>query len=79
MSTRRRRHSGAVRPCFSISAFQRFNIFLPAFPSLRRQAGSRYGRVCMADPVIEVRDLVRKFGSRTVLNGISFTVAIISP
>ncbi|MDX2081449.1 MAG: ABC transporter ATP-binding protein [Terrimicrobiaceae bacterium] len=28
----------------------------------------------MADPVIEVRDLVRKFGSRTVLNGVSFTV-----
>ncbi|CAN5672103.1 ATP-binding cassette domain-containing protein [soil metagenome] len=28
----------------------------------------------MADPVIEVRDLVRKFGNRTVLNGISFTV-----
>lgn len=28
----------------------------------------------MADPVIEVRDLVRKFGSRTVLNGITFTV-----
>ena len=26
------------------------------------------------DPVIEVRDLVRKFGNRTVLNGISFTV-----
>ncbi len=25
-------------------------------------------------PVIEVRDLVRKFGNRTVLNGISFTV-----
>jgi phospholipid/cholesterol/gamma-HCH transport system ATP-binding protein len=28
----------------------------------------------MAEPVIEVRDLVRTFGSRTVLNGISFTV-----
>ena len=28
----------------------------------------------MAEPVIEVRDLVRKFGTRTVLNGISFTV-----
>lgn len=28
----------------------------------------------MPEPVIEVRDLVRKFGSRTVLNGISFTV-----
>ena len=28
----------------------------------------------MAEPVIEVRDLVRKFGNRTVLNGISFTV-----
>lgn len=28
----------------------------------------------MEDPVIEVRDLVRKFGNRTVLNGISFTV-----
>ena len=26
------------------------------------------------DPVIEVRDLVRKFGNRTVLNGISFMV-----
>ena len=26
------------------------------------------------DPVIEVRDLVRKFGNRTVLNGVSFTV-----
>ena len=26
------------------------------------------------DPVIEVQDLVRKFGNRTVLNGISFTV-----
>ena len=25
-------------------------------------------------PVIEVRDLVRKFGNRTVLNGVSFTV-----
>jgi phospholipid/cholesterol/gamma-HCH transport system ATP-binding protein len=28
----------------------------------------------MPEPVIEVRDLVRKFGSRTVLNGVSFTV-----
>ncbi len=28
----------------------------------------------MPEPVIEVRDLVRKFGNRTVLNGISFTV-----
>jgi len=28
----------------------------------------------MGEPVIEVRDLVRKFGSRAVLNGISFTV-----
>lgn len=28
----------------------------------------------MGEPVIEVRDLVRKFGNRTVLNGISFTV-----
>ena len=28
----------------------------------------------MAEPVIEVRDLVRKFGHRTVLNGITFTV-----
>jgi len=28
----------------------------------------------MAEPVIEVRDLVRKFGNRTVLNGITFTV-----
>lgn len=28
----------------------------------------------MPEPVIEVRDLVRKFGSRTVLNGISFSV-----
>lgn len=28
----------------------------------------------MSEPVIEVRDLVRKFGNRTVLNGISFTV-----
>lgn len=28
----------------------------------------------MSDPIIEVRDLVRKFGPRTVLNGISFTV-----
>ena len=28
----------------------------------------------MEDPVIEVRDLVRKFGNRTILNGISFTV-----
>ncbi|MFY8216138.1 MAG: ABC transporter ATP-binding protein, partial [Chthoniobacterales bacterium] len=27
-----------------------------------------------AEPVIEVRDLVRKFGDRVVLNGISFTV-----
>ncbi len=27
-----------------------------------------------AEPVIEVRDLVRKFGNRAVLNGISFTV-----
>lgn len=27
-----------------------------------------------AEPVIEVTDLVRKFGNRTVLNGISFTV-----
>lgn len=26
------------------------------------------------EPVIEVRDLVRKFGDRTVLNGLSFTV-----
>jgi phospholipid/cholesterol/gamma-HCH transport system ATP-binding protein len=28
----------------------------------------------MSEPIIEVRDLVRKFGGRTVLNGISFTV-----
>lgn len=28
----------------------------------------------MGEPVIEVRDLVRKFGERTVLNGITFTV-----
>lgn len=28
----------------------------------------------MSAPVIEVRDLVRKFGPRTVLNGVSFTV-----
>ncbi len=28
----------------------------------------------MSEPIIEVRDLVRKFGSRSVLNGISFTV-----
>ncbi len=28
----------------------------------------------MSDPVIEVRDLVRKFGPRTVLNGVSFSV-----
>lgn len=28
----------------------------------------------MAETVIEVRDLVRKFGTRTVLNGVSFTV-----
>ena len=28
----------------------------------------------MSGPVIEVRDLVRKFGPRTVLNGISFSV-----
>jgi len=28
----------------------------------------------MAEPVIEVRDLVKTFGSRTVLNGVSFTV-----
>jgi phospholipid/cholesterol/gamma-HCH transport system ATP-binding protein len=28
----------------------------------------------MSEPIIEVRDLVRKFGDRTVLNGISFTV-----
>ncbi len=28
----------------------------------------------MSDPVIEVRDLVRKFGDRTVLNRISFSV-----
>ena len=28
----------------------------------------------MPEPVIEVRDLVRKFGNRTVLNGISFSV-----
>ena len=28
----------------------------------------------MENPVIEVRDLVRKFGNRTVLNGVSFTV-----
>ncbi len=28
----------------------------------------------MSDPIIEVKDLVRKFGSRTVLNGISFSV-----
>ena len=26
------------------------------------------------EPIIEVRDLVRKFGNRTVLNGVSFTV-----
>jgi phospholipid/cholesterol/gamma-HCH transport system ATP-binding protein len=29
----------------------------------------------MSDPVIEVRDLVRKFGPRTVLNGVSFSVS----
>ena len=28
----------------------------------------------MPAPVIEIRDLVRKFGPRTVLNGISFSV-----
>lgn len=28
----------------------------------------------MSEPVIEVKDLVRKFGNRTVLNGVSFTV-----
>jgi len=28
----------------------------------------------MEEPIIEVRDLVRKFGPRTVLNGITFTV-----
>jgi len=28
----------------------------------------------MSEPIIEVRDLVRKFGDRTVLDGISFTV-----
>ena len=28
----------------------------------------------ISEPVIEVRDLVRAFGKRTVLNGISFTV-----
>ena len=28
----------------------------------------------MNEPVLEVRDLVRRFGARTVLNGISFTV-----
>jgi phospholipid/cholesterol/gamma-HCH transport system ATP-binding protein len=28
----------------------------------------------MPDPVIEIRDLTRKFGPRTVLNGISFSV-----
>lgn len=28
----------------------------------------------MSEPIIEVRDLVKKFGSRTVLNGISFSV-----
>lgn len=28
----------------------------------------------MSAPIIEVKDLVRKFGSRTVLNGVSFTV-----
>jgi len=28
----------------------------------------------MAEPVIEIRDLVRKFGSRTVLNGVTFSV-----
>ena len=28
----------------------------------------------MSAPVIEVRDLVRKFGARTVLNGVSFSV-----
>ena len=29
----------------------------------------------MSGPVIEVRDLVRKFGPRTVLNGVSFSVS----
>jgi ABC-type transporter Mla maintaining outer membrane lipid asymmetry ATPase subunit MlaF len=33
----------------------------------------------MENPVIEVRDLVRKFGNRTVLNGISFTVERVIP
>ena len=28
----------------------------------------------MSAPVIEIRDLVRKFGPRTVLNGVSFSV-----
>ena len=28
----------------------------------------------MAEPIIEIRDLVRKFGSRTVLNGVTFAV-----
>jgi phospholipid/cholesterol/gamma-HCH transport system ATP-binding protein len=28
----------------------------------------------MSEPIIEVRELVRKFGNRTVLNGVSFTV-----
>ncbi len=32
------------------------------------------GSIVMSGPVIEVRDLVRKFGNRTVLNGISFSV-----
>ena len=28
----------------------------------------------MAEPIIEIRNLVRKFGARTVLNGVTFTV-----
>ncbi|MEO6845872.1 MAG: ATP-binding cassette domain-containing protein [Chthoniobacterales bacterium] len=28
----------------------------------------------MSEPIIEVKDLVRKFGTRTVLNGVTFTV-----
>ena len=28
----------------------------------------------MAEPIIEIRNLVRKFGPRTVLNGVTFTV-----
>lgn len=28
----------------------------------------------MPEPIIEIRDLVRKFGSRTVLNGVTFSV-----